>query len=510
MSCLPSRRDALRNSALGFGFLPLAAAAPPAPKLTDYEAELNDRLGKGVTPERNANVLLWKAIGPTPEGGAGMPAEYFKRLGIPEPSKDGDYFVGFFDYTHHRLKLDQDEQAAVEDQRNRAAKRPWAAKDYPRLAEWLALNEKPLTVVAEASKRPDYYNPLVSRKNDKGEGSLIGVLLPGVQKCREIGAALTARAMLRVSEGKFDDAWADLLTCHRLARLVGRGGTLIESLVGIAVEQITSEAELAYLDRVPLTAKQIQDRLKDLQALPPAASMADGIDRAERYMFLDSLNLIRRGGVGMLDDFYGGKPGKPTAEELKALQSIDWTPVVERANAFYDRTVAALRLKTRAERRAALAKIEADLKTLKRGASDHTAALRDVLLGKDPGKDIAKAIGDILIGLLAPAIGRVGDAYDRIEQVRVNVRVAFALAAYRAGAGRYPARLDDLAPKYLPAVPGDIFSGKPLVYRPDGNGYLLYSVGVNGTDDGGRWFDDDPPGDDPRVRMPLPPLKPAK
>jgi hypothetical protein len=41
-------------------------------------------------------------------------------------------------------------------------------------------------------------------------------------------------------------------------------------------------------------------------------------------------------------------------------------------------------------------------------------------------------------------------------------------------------------------------------------GYLLYSVGVNGKDDGGRQFDDDPPGDDLSVRMPLPELKRKK
>jgi hypothetical protein len=39
---------------------------------------------------------------------------------------------------------------------------------------------------------------------------------------------------------------------------------------------------------------------------------------------------------------------------------------------------------------------------------------------------------------------------------------------------------------------------------------LFYSVGANGIDDGGRWLDDDPPGDDPGVRMPLPELKPKK
>jgi hypothetical protein len=38
-------------------------------------------------------------------------------------------------------------------------------------------------------------------------------------------------------------------------------------------------------------------------------------------------------------------------------------------------------------------------------------------------------------------------------------------------------------------------------------GYLLYSVGVNRKDEGGRGYEDDPPGDDLTVRMPLPKLR---
>jgi hypothetical protein len=82
--------------------------------------------------------------------------------------------------------------------------------------------------------------------------------------------------------------------------------------------------------------------------------------------------------------------------------------------------------------------------------------------------------------------------------------VAFALAAYRADHGKYPASLDELAPKYLPKVPRDLFSGGPLVYLPEGDGYLLYSFGVNGSDEDGRGRDDDPRGDDLAVRMPVP------
>ena len=54
---------------------------------------------------------------------------------------------------------------------------------------------------------------------------------------------------------------------------------------------------------------------------------------------------------------------------------------------------------------------------------------------------------------------------------------------------------------------GDFHSGKELIYKPTEKGYLFYSVGPNGKDDGGRWYDDDPPGDDIRVKMPLPELK---
>ncbi|HMC64121.1 MAG TPA: hypothetical protein VKI65_04215 [Gemmataceae bacterium] len=101
----------------------------------------------------------------------------------------------------------------------------------------------------------------------------------------------------------------------------------------------------------------------------------------------------------------------------------------------------------------------------------------------------------------------VQDAADRAQQTQDNLLVAFALAWYQRDHGRYPKELNALAPKYLPKVPLDLFSGKPLVYRPSENGYLLYSVGVNGKDEGGQGYDDEPRGDDLTVRMPVPEVR---
>jgi hypothetical protein len=115
---------------------------------------------------------------------------------------------------------------------------------------------------------------------------------------------------------------------------------------------------------------------------------------------------------------------------------------------------------------------------------------------------ISKKIGYGQIGLMVPAWQKMLETVDRCEQQHRNLHLAFALAAYHADHKKYPAALADLAPKYIEQVPTDLFSVKPLVYKPSDTGYLLYSVGVNGTDDGGKTFGDDPPGDDLRVRMP--------
>ncbi len=69
------------------------------------------------------------------------------------------------------------------------------------------------------------------------------------------------------------------------------------------------------------------------------------------------------------------------------------------------------------------------------------------------------------------------------ECARCMVLNAVALRRYELTHGRLPEKLEDL-PEPLP--PADPIDGKPMRYRrnPDGT-FLLYSIGENGTDDGG-------------------------
>jgi hypothetical protein len=65
--------------------------------------------------------------------------------------------------------------------------------------------------------------------------------------------------------------------------------------------------------------------------------------------------------------------------------------------------------------------------------------------------------------------------------------LACALKRYRLANNQFPERLEELAPRFLAAIPGDVITGKPMKYRrtPDGQ-FLLYSIGVNEKDDGGK------------------------
>jgi hypothetical protein len=74
------------------------------------------------------------------------------------------------------------------------------------------------------------------------------------------------------------------------------------------------------------------------------------------------------------------------------------------------------------------------------------------------------------------------------NQTMVNeAQIACALERYRLANDAYPETLDALVPQFVEKLPHDIIGGQPLIYHPTDNGkFLLYSVGWNEMDDGGK------------------------
>lgn len=68
-----------------------------------------------------------------------------------------------------------------------------------------------------------------------------------------------------------------------------------------------------------------------------------------------------------------------------------------------------------------------------------------------------------------------------------EARLACALERFHRAHGEYPEKLEKLAPQFIETLPLELVNGQPFQYhRQSPDGYLLYSVGWNTKDDGGR------------------------
>lgn len=80
--------------------------------------------------------------------------------------------------------------------------------------------------------------------------------------------------------------------------------------------------------------------------------------------------------------------------------------------------------------------------------------------------------------------------------------VSIALELFRRRHEGWPERLEELVPAFLPALPLDQFDGQPLRYRLVDGKPLLYSIGEDRDDDGGRRHTDRKRGGDWILREP--------
>jgi len=245
-----------------------------------------------------------------------------------------------------------------------------------------------------------------------------------------------------------------------------------------------------------------------LRRLAPLPSMTEKIDKFERFMFLDVVTLMAREGLTpALDELLGGNTVEQplltkTLDRFGSSTLIDWNEVLRVVNGWFDRFNRASSGSPSKQRQQKLLQFDNEMKMLRSKITDPGDLFKSFFQGRTLRRAISRQMGDALIALFMPGITQAIEVENRFATRSNLLQLGFALAAFRADRGGYPAELKQLTPKYIKTIPKDFYTDKPLVYKRQKNGFLLYSVGQNTKDDGGRTYDSEPDGDDILLRIP--------
>jgi hypothetical protein len=92
----------------------------------------------------------------------------------------------------------------------------------------------------------------------------------------------------------------------------------------------------------------------------------------------------------------------------------------------------------------------------------------------------------IQVRLMMPMMGRFGEGSWRNQAYLRCAIVAVAVERYRLAHGTWPDSLTSLVPEFLSKVPLDPYDAKPLRYRRLEDGVVIYSIGPDEEDNGGK------------------------
>jgi hypothetical protein len=320
-----------------------------------------------------------------------------------------------------------------------------------------------LDQITEAARRP-------RAQHDLRYADGPNALLPHLAIHKSMAGKLRTRSAARVAAGDTAGAAEDIDTILRLAELTGEDPVLIGYLVRVAIQSSAFSAfwdgtlQHAWSDAQLAAFQQRFEGLKQRDSLVKAF-------RGERLFGKTCFELMREGRLdpdtlgAMESDESGNSFGWGLVPRAWLLQNQAYHSKV------LDQVVGALQ------------RCDPERGIASKGSIWETERVEQTVFNT-AGRRFHPY--RILTHLLLPALAKVHAKADRsLTTSRLAITVA-GLERHRLATGSYPKSLDDLVPKWVPAVPLDPMDGQPLRYRLNADGtFTLYGVGPNHTDDNG-------------------------
>jgi hypothetical protein len=292
-------------------------------------------------------------------------------------------------------------------------------------------------------------------------------LLPHLAKLKNFAELFAGDALLKADQHDPAGAVQDIEASIKLSRSLDAEPLLLSQLVSVAVLAITTQSLERTLARTSLSDAQLSQLAEDLGEAEATNRFWTGMvgERASGGEMLRLLNDDPRAFVIMAN--------KMSAE----FEQTDVLPrynngLLIRCSGFWLR-----------DRHFFLRAIETDIAAF---AVPPPASLRFTNELNNIETNARKGFY-MMSSMLLPAFSKV---VIRDADVRAGLRTAIvglALERWRAAHDqRIPDSLGELVPDFLPAIPADPYDGQPLRFKKLPKGCVVYSIGPNGQDDGGK------------------------
>ena len=314
----------------------------PGGKHVDYLAAWEQEFSpKDIATDENGYRLIVKHLGMTSDALPFQSPLICQKLGLPDTSQPDMKLEEPYPFLSAYVESDAFDPKLVEmlrepsdgfegfeDQREPLdilydrLGTPWTLDDLPMMETWLKENSPAIDLIGEAAAKPTFHIPLTPATT----GPLIGMFVPELPRLRNFARVLCTRARYRIATGDIDGAINDIVACKRLGRHIGHGGTLVQLLVGVAVEGMADSIRIAGSLDHPPTRKQLERLVDEWNQLPPRVKIEKPL-LFERYSTLDTLQFIA-GNRQVLADMQ-----LPVNVSLHA--GLDWNVIAQRVNQHY-------------------------------------------------------------------------------------------------------------------------------------------------------------------------------
>ena len=351
-----------------------------------------------------------------------------------------------------------------------------------RIAErWLQEHNDALELIIEGSRRPYYWREY---ETETAESGMIGVLMPNISDFRRLAFNLRLRAWIRAEQGRYQDASDDVKSCYRFGQHLKGDKVLIEQLVGIGIEALSVQTIRDIVGGYEIDSTVLADLQDSFEQIVAGENFVPSL-KAEKLLVYDEIQRC------FTEDRFGG--GHLYLSRISSLKSDYQNDVMDVETIFspqqWPRAVKVLFAHPDKEKTRETADCLYDFWTkyyLKTPCQIKAE-------GIDAEKETLKIVeGNVFLQILAPIdLVRVNQIARR-NKTDVHATVAvLAILRYSKDKGSYPEDLEQLiSAGYLKQLPIDHFVDKPLSYKKTEDNFILYSVGPNGTDEGGEYSRD--------------------